>query len=284
LQCTLAYRAIAWTLLASARLNFHDCQRAVSRCNILSSIDCIKQQKRTIIGRFAQSNNLAGLTQALTTLTSIALLWWATVVSAGISLWLTAGAVVLLTLFTLRVFALMHECGHGSLFRSPRLNRATGFVLGVISGMPQYVWSQHHAYHHAHNGDWEKYRGPYATRSVAEYAAMSGRQRRAYRVKCSIAAAPVAGFIYLIFMPRYTWITGSLQLVFCDIGTPSDHWNVYEELRDQLTARGMPAGMGAMSFRSKRARLRQSFTNSKASPGRWATFRSQRWLRGSKRS
>ena len=79
--------------------------------------------------------------------------------------------------------------------------------------MPQYVWSQHHAYHHAHNGDWEKYRGPYATRSVAEYAAMSGRQQRAYRVKCSIAAAPVAGFIYLIFMPRYTWITGSLQLV-----------------------------------------------------------------------
>ena len=38
-------------------------------------------------------------------------------------------------------------------------------------------------------------------------------------------------------------VRGSLQLVFCDIGTPSDHWNVYEELRDQLTARGMPPGM-----------------------------------------
>ena len=35
-------------------------------------------------------------------------------------------------------------------------------------------------------------------------------------------------------------IRGSLQLVFCDIGTPSDNWNVYEELRDQLTARGLP--------------------------------------------
>jgi len=30
----------------------------------------------------------------------------------------------------------------------------------VVSGMPQYVWSQHHSYHHAHNGDREKYRGP----------------------------------------------------------------------------------------------------------------------------
>ena len=35
-------------------------------------------------------------------------------------------------------------------------------------------------------------------------------------------------------------IRGSLQLVFCDIGTPSDDWNVYDELRDQLTGRGLP--------------------------------------------
>jgi len=35
-------------------------------------------------------------------------------------------------------------------------------------------------------------------------------------------------------------IRGSLQLVFCDIGTPSDDWNVYDELRDQLTDRGIP--------------------------------------------
>jgi N12 class adenine-specific DNA methylase len=35
-------------------------------------------------------------------------------------------------------------------------------------------------------------------------------------------------------------IAGSLQLVFCDLGTPGDGWNVYSELRDQLTARGLP--------------------------------------------
>jgi len=33
---------------------------------------------------------------------------------------------------------------------------------------------------------------------------------------------------------------GSLQLVFCDLGTPSDGWNVYDELREQLAARGVP--------------------------------------------
>jgi N12 class adenine-specific DNA methylase len=35
-------------------------------------------------------------------------------------------------------------------------------------------------------------------------------------------------------------IHGSLQLVFCDIGTPGDDWNVYDELRDQLITRGLP--------------------------------------------
>jgi hypothetical protein len=39
---------------------------------------------------------------------------------------------------------------------------------------------------------------------------------------------------------RDALIRGSLQLVFCDIGTPGDNWNVYDELRDQLTARGLP--------------------------------------------
>lgn len=35
---------------------------------------------------------------------------------------------------------------------------------------------------------------------------------------------------------------GSLQLVFSDLGTPGPGWNVYDELRDQLAARGLPRG------------------------------------------
>ena len=34
---------------------------------------------------------------------------------------------------------------------------------------------------------------------------------------------------------------GALQLVFCDLGTPGDGWNVYDELRTHLAARGVPA-------------------------------------------
>jgi omega-6 fatty acid desaturase (delta-12 desaturase) len=195
-------------------------------CSIVSSIDRAKQQKRAMIGRYTKSDNIKGLTQVLTTLVPFALLWCAAVLGAGASYWLTLAAMLLITLFTLRVFVLMHECGHGSLFRSRWLNRAIGFVLGVVSGMPQYVWSQHHNYHHAHNGNWEKYRGPYTTLSIGEYAAMTGAQQRMYRHKCSIVAAPFAGFIYLIFTPRFTWVKGSIGLVLHIVGKKAAHPNV----------------------------------------------------------
>jgi acyl-lipid omega-6 desaturase (Delta-12 desaturase) len=177
------------------------------------SIRHIKEQKRAIIRGHAQSDNVKGLTQVLTTLASLALLWWVAVLSVEVSPWLTVAAVLLISLLTLRAFALMHECGHGSLFRTQRLNRAFGFLLGVVSGMPQYVWSQHHNYHHANNGNWEKYRGLYTTLSVDEYVAMSDARQRMYRRKCSIAIAPFAGLIYVIFNPRFTWLKGSIGLV-----------------------------------------------------------------------
>jgi omega-6 fatty acid desaturase (delta-12 desaturase) len=166
-----------------------------------------------MIGRYSKSNDFTGLTQVVTTLVPLALLWWAAIRCARLSPWLVAIPMLLMVLFLVRVFGLMHECGHGSLFRTPRFNKAAGFLLGVVSGMPQFVWAQHHNYHHAHNGNWDRYRGPYTTVSVDEYAALTRAQQRAYRIKCSVFAAPIAGFIYLIFNPRFTWLKGTVGLL-----------------------------------------------------------------------
>jgi omega-6 fatty acid desaturase (delta-12 desaturase) len=180
---------------------------------LASCIERIKELKWTIIREYDDSDNLKGLAQVLTTFGALALLWWAAAASVRVSGWLTVPIVLLISLFTLRVFALMHDCGHGSLFRSQRLNRLFGFLLGVAAGMPQYVWAQHHNYHHNHNGNWERYRGPYTTLSVDEYAALTPRDQRFYRWKCSMFGAPIAGFIYLIFNPRFTWMKGSLAFI-----------------------------------------------------------------------
>jgi acyl-lipid omega-6 desaturase (Delta-12 desaturase) len=180
---------------------------------LASSIERVRENRRIIVYEHANSSNLKGLSQIITTFGALALLWWAAASSQHSFEWLLIPIIVLISLFTLRVFALMHECGHGSLFRTRRLNRIFGFLLGVTADMPQYVWSQHHNYHHTHNGNWEKYRGPYTTLSVDEYAALSATQQRLYRWKCSMVGAPIAGFIYLVFNPRFTWVTGSMQFL-----------------------------------------------------------------------
>lgn len=178
------------------------------------SNNCVKQQKCDMISRYAKSDDIKASIQILTTLAPLVFLWWAAVRCAGTSPWLTVALMLLISLFTLRAFGLMHECGHGCLFRRTSLNRAVGFILGVVSGMPQYVWAQHHNYHHAHNGNWDKYRGPYTTLSVDEYEALTVAQQRLYRFKCAVAVAPLVGFIYLIFNPRFSWLKGSIGLAF----------------------------------------------------------------------
>lgn len=77
----------------------------------MSSISRIKQQKRTLIDRHTKADNVKGFTQVLTTLIPVSALWYAAVLSAGVSCWLTGGVTLLMSLFLLRVFSLMHDCG-----------------------------------------------------------------------------------------------------------------------------------------------------------------------------
>lgn len=168
----------------------------------------VKAQKREIVDRFATPENGRGLVQVANTLLPFVALWCLVPASAEISYWLTAGITLLIALFLVRAFVLMHDCGHGSLFRSGRLNRGFGFVLGVVTGMPQYVWSQHHAFHHSTNGNWAKYRGPFVVDTTDGYAAMTERQRHRYQLLRRIPLLPLHAFVYVLIMPRYNWLMG----------------------------------------------------------------------------
>lgn len=171
-----------------------------------------KKRRRELVAAYARPSDAIGFAQVLTTLVPLGLLW-AALGHAGDSVWAIVGATLLMGLFLLRVFVLMHDCGHNSLFRTGSLNRGFGFLLGVVSGMPQFVWSKNHAHHHATNGDWSRYTGPMSIITVDEYAAKNEQQRRGYRRARSILIAPVAGFLYLIVNPRLTWLKGSVRLL-----------------------------------------------------------------------
>ena len=177
--------------------------------------------KRAIVDRYTASTNLHGTLQLLSVIAPIAALWYVIYLASQVSIWLVAAATLCLSLFLLRGFVLMHDCGHNSLFRSKSLNSIGGFLLGVLAGIPQQVWAENHRYHHATNGNWEKYRGPLNVACVSDYLAMDASQKRRYRYTRNILMSPIAGCLYFLVNPRITWLRASYQLVssfFADLG------------------------------------------------------------------
>lgn len=179
----------------------------------MSHLDRLLQEKPQLIERFACKNNFIALWQVISTLVFFFACWGLAVIGWSSSLLLLTLSMAGIVLLLLRIFVLMHECGHNALFGNAKANRITGFFFGVLCGMPQYVWSKHHDFHHATNGDWERYRGPLGTLSLDEYRALSKRQQRIFRMTRSLAFAPVGGFLYLVVNPRITWLKGSWLLL-----------------------------------------------------------------------
>lgn len=180
---------------------------------IASPAGSFRQQKRALIREHAGTRDQEGFWQVATTLLPLAVVCAVAVWSLQVSLWISAAATLAISILMVRVFGLLHECGHGSLFRTQRLNRAFGFAFGVLSGMPQYVWSQHHHFHHQTNGNWDLYRGARGTLTTDEYDALTRLQQRVYRTTRHVVLAPIAGFVYLILNPRLNWVLGSSRLL-----------------------------------------------------------------------
>jgi omega-6 fatty acid desaturase (delta-12 desaturase) len=156
------------------------------------------------------SSDLRGAWQILNTLVPYAALWVVAAWCLPRAPWLLLVVMPLQVLFLARSFTLLHDCGHASLFQTQRLNRAMGFLLGVVCGLPGYPWSRGHAFHHRHNGNWEKYRGPSALVSVQEYDGFAPWRQRFYRLLRHPLMLLPGGFFYLVVKPRVALLLGLL--------------------------------------------------------------------------
>ena len=192
-----------------------------------------------VLRPFLERSDAIAAWQMANTLGPLALLWWAALWSIDHRPWLLPPVLLLQVLFMARCFSLMHDCGHGSLFRGRRANRWAGFVFGIVAGIPQLPWSRGHEFHHRHNGDWEKYQGPSALISTEAFAGLSPGSRRMYRwLRHPLMLFP-GGFFYLVIKPRLQLLLGAVDLVAASIRrTPasspqrSRHWHSPAEGRD----------------------------------------------------
>ena len=175
-----------------------------------------------IIASFLKRSNARATWQVLTTVLPIAALWCLigridqaslSVVSKIFALLPVLG---LLALFSSRAFSLMHDCGHGSLFRWRWLNRSVGFLLGVLNAIPQHPWSLDHAFHHRHNGDWEIYRGPIDVLKLNSYQELSELKKLLYAISRHWLMLFPGGFYYLVIKPRLALIQAIINFI-CSI-------------------------------------------------------------------
>jgi omega-6 fatty acid desaturase (delta-12 desaturase) len=213
----------------------------------MTATKILKEQKNGLIAEYAKRSTTKAFVQTMTTILPYFVLFYLAIESLKVSYWLAAGITLILTLFIIRVFVMLHDCGHNCLYVNPRENKIAGFIFGLLCGVPQYVWSKHHDYHHSTNGNWEKYRGPLAVLSVDQYAELNEKGKKSYANQRNLRLAPLAGFLYFIFNPRFTWMKGSIQFAiffltqkFNNLSKPAseinaefktNYWNTWQEYR-----------------------------------------------------
>ncbi|HEY4216092.1 MAG TPA: fatty acid desaturase [Gemmatimonadaceae bacterium] len=158
---------------------------------------------RGVVEPYIGANIWRAVYQVISTLGLLALSMWlmGVVLDYSIPLGLlfalpTAGLLV-------RTFILMHDCAHGSLFPSRRLNETIGFITGVITMTPFAQWRRDHALHHASSGDLDRRgHGDVPTLTVREYLAKTPREQLIYRTIRHPASLLFVGPVHLMLSQR----------------------------------------------------------------------------------
>lgn len=166
-------------------------------------------QLKPVLRRFQKRSTLRALTQVANSLVIYVALWcaiyWSWQFSGVLALCLT----LLAGLWIVRVFIIMHDCGHGSFTDSKLLNNIIGNIAGLMVFTPYYHWRWEHAVHHNTSGDLSRRGvGDIWTMTVQEYLNSSPGRRLLYSVTRNpnvlFLVAPIWLFLFWHRIPSRT--------------------------------------------------------------------------------
>ena len=162
---------------------------------------------KTVVAKYAQPSVGRSIGQIVNSFGPYLLLWVAMYFTRSISWWLTIGLAVLAAGFLVRIFIIQHDCGHGSFFRSREANDVLGFIAGVLTLTPYYLWRWEHAVHHATAGDLDRRGlGDIWTWTVKEYRAAPRAMQIGYRVwRNPLVLFTVAPLLVFLVRQRFEW-------------------------------------------------------------------------------
>jgi omega-6 fatty acid desaturase (delta-12 desaturase) len=135
-----------------------------------------------IVAPYARASHLRAMAQLLNTGVPFLLLMAALIYSARNDRWPMLPLALPAGFLLVRLFAIQHDCGHGSFFASRRANDLLGRAIGLVTLTPYAFWRNHHAIHHATSGNLDRRgTGDITTLTVREYLALPLWRRLRYR-------------------------------------------------------------------------------------------------------
>lgn len=157
-----------------------------------------------IVSKYNFSDPVKSWWQVINSVVPYFLLWGAMVWSLEISYWLTLLLSVIAAGFLVRIFIIFHDCGHGSFFKSQRLNRIVGIITGVMAFTSYHKWHRDHKEHHMTVGNLDRRGiGDIETLTVEEYLRLSKWRRFLYRVyRHPVFLLGIAPFFLFLFQNR----------------------------------------------------------------------------------
>ena len=121
--------------------------------------------------------------QMLNTFGLYAGFWWLAYQSLAISYLLTLACTLVCGFMVGRMFAIQHDCGHGSLYKSRRLQNLIGSICSLFTLIPYHYWRKVHAVHHADLGNLNhRSAGEFPLMTVREFYQASPAKQRFYRI------------------------------------------------------------------------------------------------------
>jgi acyl-lipid omega-6 desaturase (Delta-12 desaturase) len=145
--------------------------------------DECEQSWKDALAPHAQPRTDRAAFQVATSLLPYLLLSVTSYLTLGVSPVLTILLIVPMGAFLVRTFVVFHDCGHGSLFPSRRLNHRVGVILGLFVFAPYRQWQHEHSVHHATSGELDRRGvGDVATWTVREYSSKPWQARLGYRM------------------------------------------------------------------------------------------------------
>lgn len=161
----------------------------------------LRKNWRALVAPYQHSDMKRSLWQIANTVLPYLFLWGLMIWSVQISYWLTLALAVPAAGFMMRTFIIFHDCGHGSFFKSQKLNTIVGYITGILTYTAYHSWTRDHAIHHATAGDLDRRGvGDVDTLTVKEYLALSPLRKFAYRIMRNPFFMLVIGapFVFLV--------------------------------------------------------------------------------------